>query len=221
MRVEGITLLRLDRCKHIKNRRPPSTRKYTCIENWVHRDFYAQECGFFSINAIPHIRLHMCRQIDLRLRHVGPRCGPTARPRGRSGWRAQIARPASRRLPCARPAPRRLPSALRRGKASPQRGNEENAPQRLVRRLRGCGGLQKRVRGRRFGVSDAARPRDEEAEPRRRRIAGCAAHEAPGGGRKRAVAGRRARRKAKAVPPNSTRVATRGLGRGRSRAEPF
>ena len=137
----------------------------------------------------------------------------SARPRGRSGWRAQIARPASRRLPCARPAPRRLPSALRRGKASPQRGNEENAPQRLVRRLRGCGGLQKRVRGRRFGVSDAARPRDEEAEPRRRRIAGCAAHEAPGGGRKRAVAGRRARRKAKAVPPNSTRVATRGLGR--------
>ena len=135
----------------------------------------------------------------------------SARPRGRSGWRAQIARPASRRLP----------STLRRGKASPQRGNEENAPQRLVRRLRGCGGLQKRVRGRRFGVSDAARPRDEEAEPRRRRIAGCAAHEAPGGGRKRAVAGRRARRKAKAVPPNSTRVATRGLGRGRSRAEPF
>ena len=135
----------------------------------------------------------------------------SARPRARSGWRAQIARPASRRLP----------SALRRGKASPQRGNEENAPQRLVRRLRGCGGLQKRVRGRRFGVLDAARPRDEEAEPRRRRIAGCAAHEAPGGGRKRAVAGRRARRKAKAVPPNSTRVATRGIGRGRSRAEPF
>ena len=57
-----------------------------------------------SIATIPHIRLHMCRQIDLRLRHVGPRCGPTARPRGRSGWRAQIARPASRRLPCARPA---------------------------------------------------------------------------------------------------------------------
>ena len=218
-----------------------------------------------SIATIPHIRLHMCRQIDLRLRHVGPRCGPTARPkratarqlarpefrgqpasmiltrvqstrptapgvkitlgprnslvrlsarpRGRSGWRAQIARP----------APRRLPSALRRGKASPQRGNEENAPQRLVRRLRGCGGLQKRVRGRRFGVSDAARPRDEEAEPRRRRIAGCAAHEAPGGGRKRAVAGRRARRKAKAVPPNSTRVATRGLGRvaAEKRRSPF
>ena len=185
----------------------------------------------------------MCRQIDLRLRHVGPRCGPTARPTRVSRAARQHdfdaraehapdsaggqnhAGPAklSRATvgSCARPAPRRLPSALRRGKASPQRGNEENAPQRLVRRLRGCGGLQKRVRGRRFGVSDAARPRDEEAEPRRRRIAGCAAHEAPGGGRKRAVAGRRARRKAKAVPPNSTRVATRGLGRGRSRAEPF
>ena len=196
-----------------------------------------------SIATIPHIRLHMCRQIDLRLRHVGPRCGPTARPTRVSRAARQHdfdaraehapdsaggqnhAGPAklSRATvgSCARPAPRRLPSALRRGKASPQRGNEENAPQRLVRRLRGCGGLQKRVRGRRFGVSDAARPRDEEAEPRRRRIAGCAAHEAPGGGRKRAVAGRRARRKAKAVPPNSTRVATRGLGRGRSRAEPF
>ena len=90
----------------------------------------------------------------------------SARPRGRSGWRAQIARPASRRLPCARPAPRRLPSALRRGKASPQEVTKRNAPWRLVRRLRGCGGLQKRVRGRRFGVSDAARPRDEEAENR-------------------------------------------------------
>ena len=33
-----------------------------------------------SIATIPHIRLHMCRQIDLRLRHVGPRYGPTARP---------------------------------------------------------------------------------------------------------------------------------------------
>ena len=193
-----------------------------------------------SIATIPHIRLHMCRQIDLRLRHVGPRCGPTARPtRVSRAARQQDFDARAEHAPdsaggqnhagpaklsratvgsCARPAPRRLPSALRRGKASPQRGNEENAPQRLVRRLRGCGGLQKRVRGRRFGVSDAARPRDEEAEPRRRRIAGCAAHEAPGGGRKRAVAGRRARRKAKAVPPNSTRVAGRaaqGLeGRG-------
>ena len=34
----------------------------------------------FSINAIPHIRFHMRRQIDLRLRHAGPRYGPTARP---------------------------------------------------------------------------------------------------------------------------------------------
>ena len=117
-----------------------------------------------SIATIPHIRLHMCRQIDLRLRHVGPRCGPTARPRGRSGWRAQIARPASRRLPCARPAPRRLPSALRRGKASPQRGNED-------KRALAAGEAASRVR----------RPAEALLRPTVRRL-GCGTPARRGGG---------------------------------------
>ena len=159
-----------------------------------------------SIATIPHIRLHMCRQIDLRLRHVGPRCGPTARPkratarqlarpefrgqpasmiltrvqstrptapgvkitlgprnslvrlsarpRGRSGWRAQIARP----------APRRLPSALRRGKASPQRGNEE-------KRALAAGEAASRVR----------RPAEALLRPTVRRL-GCGTPARRGGG---------------------------------------
>ena len=52
---------------------------------------------------------------------------------------------------------------VRRGGGAPQAETKKNAPQRQVRRLRGCGGLQKRVRDRLFGDSDTARPRDEEA----------------------------------------------------------
>ena len=88
----------------------------------------------------------------------------SARPRGRSGWRAQIARPASRRLPCARPAPRRLPSALRRGKASPQRGNEE-------KRALAAGEAASRVR----------RPAEALLRPTVRRL-GCGTPARRGGG---------------------------------------
>ena len=80
--------------------------------------------------------------------------GPTARPRGRSGWRAQIARP----------APRRLPSALRRGKASPQRGNEE-------KRALAAGEAASRVR----------RPAEARSRPTVRRL-GCGTPARRGGG---------------------------------------
>ena len=87
----------------------------------------------------------MCRQIDLRLRHVGPRCGPTARPK-----RA--------------PPPRRLSSGLRRGKASPQRGNEE-------KRALAAGEAASRVR----------RPAEALLRPTVRRL-GCGTPARRGGG---------------------------------------
>ena len=78
----------------------------------------------------------------------------SARPRGRSGWRAQIARPASRRLPF----------ALRRGKASPQRGNEE-------KRALAAGEAASRVR----------RPAEARSRPTVRRL-GCGTPARRGGG---------------------------------------
>ena len=150
-----------------------------------------------SIATIPHIRLHMCRQIDLRLRHVGPRYGPTARPtrslraahrhdfdaraftracpcRGSKSHRARKAAlvrlslpprgRSSRRARIARPAPRRLPSALRRGKASPQRGNEE-------KRALEAGEAASRVR----------RPAEARSRPTVRRL-GCGTPARRGGG---------------------------------------
>ena len=139
-----------------------------------------------SIATIPHIRLHMCRQIDLRLRHVGPRYGPTARPTRVSRAARQHdfdaraehapdsaggqnhAGPAklSRATvgSCARPAPRRLPSALRRGKASPQRGNEE-------KRALAAGEAASRVR----------RPAEALLRPTVRRL-GCGTPARRGGG---------------------------------------
>ena len=162
----------------------------------MHRDFYAQECGFSASTrfriygsicdgrlicacgtsdratarqlARPEFRGQPASMILTRVQSTRPTApgvkitlGPrnslvrlSARPRGRSGWRAQIARPASRRLP----------SALRRGKASPQRGNEE-------KRAAAAGEAASRVR----------RPAEARSRPTVRRL-GCGTPARRGGG---------------------------------------
>jgi len=109
-----------------------------------------------------------------------------------------------------------------RPKPTPRKKEQRRTPPLpRCRRLRGGGGLQEREPRGRFANCAARCKRDKEGgippTPYRAADGGCRAREAK---RLRAVAGRRARRKTKVVPPNSTRVAMRGHGRGRSRAEP-
>ncbi len=111
-------------------------------ETWVHRDFYAQECGF-SASPRFHIYASICAG------RLICACGTSDRA-------------AARQL--ARPAPRRLPSALRRGKASPQRGNEE-------KRAAAAGEAASRVR----------RPAEARSRPTVRRL-GCGTPARRGGG---------------------------------------
>ena len=116
------------------------------------------------------------RRFDLRLRHVGPRYGPTARPTRVSraarqhdfDARAEHAPDSAGSQNHAGPAKLSRAtvgsSALRRGKASPQRGNEE-------KRAAAAGEAASRVR----------RPAEARSRPTVRRL-GCGTPARRGGG---------------------------------------